>query len=259
MTEYIDQMNTTIRLENTPGRIVSLVPSQTEFLYDIGLSAEVVGITKFCIYPDQWFRTKTRIGGTKNVAIEKVRALRPDLIIGNREENTKEDIEKLREIAPVWMSDIYTVEDACLMMREIGEMTGKKSEADRITEKVETEFGGLTKHSPGKGKTFIYLIWKDPYYAAGKSTFIDDVLCRMGFINLLKGERYPEWNAEEIPDFIFLSTEPYPFKDKHVNELSRRYPSSKIMLVDGEMFSWYGSRLIYTVPYSRELFKTIIP
>ena len=113
-------MNRTIRLGATPRRIVSLVPSQTELLYDLGLEERVVGITKFCIHPKEWYRSKVRIGGTKNVNFDKVKTLRPDLIIGNKEENFKEDIEALEEIAPVWMSDIFTLDDSLEMINQLG-------------------------------------------------------------------------------------------------------------------------------------------
>ena len=104
MELFIDQLQSEIRLDRVPRRIVSLVPSQTELLYDLGLEDEVVGITKFCIHPNKWFSSKDRIGGTKSINIDQVKSLAPDLIIGNKEENTIEDIERLREIAPVWMS-----------------------------------------------------------------------------------------------------------------------------------------------------------
>ena len=234
-------MNRTIRLEGIPRRIVSLVPSQTELLFELGLSDEVVGITKFCIYPKEWFESKNRVGGTKQVNIDKVRVLQPDLIIGNKEENTQEDIEQLEKIAPVWMSDIITFEDALEMISSIGELVGKSKEANAIRTEIETEFTLLPIQST---KSVLYFIWKDPDYIVGKSTFIDAMLTKAGFENLCCEERYPELKSnEKQPDYIFLSSEPFPFKEDHAVQIKKQFPASKVLFVDGELFSWYGSRM----------------
>lgn len=244
-------MNRTIRLEGIPRRIVSLVPSQTELLYELGLSDEVVGITKFCIYPKEWFESKNRVGGTKQVNIDKVRSLQPDLIIGNKEENTQEDIEQLEKIAPVWMSDIITFEDALEMISEIGMLVGKSKEATAIRTEIETEFSHLPVEST---KSVLYFIWKDPDYIVGKSTFIDAMLTKAGFENLCNEERYPELKSYEIqPDYIFLSSEPFPFKEDHAVEIKKKFPVSKVLFVDGEMFSWYGSRMKFFPNYVTKL------
>lgn len=256
---FKDQMNRTIRLEAIPKRIVSLVPSQTEFLFDLGLENEVVGITKFCIHPEEWFRSKTRIGGTKTVNIEKVKALNPDLIIANKEENTQADIEALEKIAPVWISDIYTLSDAFEMMQQVGEICGKLQKADEIVQLIKSQFE--TFENPIKAShsipKVIYLIWKNPYLIAGKNTFIDDMLQRCGVENLTQTDRYPEWKPleSEAPDYILLSSEPFPFKQKDLDELQNQFPQAKILLVDGELFSWYGSRLKLSVAYFKMLFK----
>lgn len=259
---FKDQMNRTIRLEAIPERIVSLVPSQTELLFDLGLTDEVVGITKFCIHPEAWFRSKTRIGGTKTVNIEKVTALKPDLIIANKEENTKADIEALESIAPVWLSDIFTLEDAFQMMKQIGEICGKASEGNVLVDEISASFQELNRESNTQEKPLnvLYLIWKNPYLAAAKDTFIDDMLKRCGFQNFLSHEtRYPEWTPDpkHIPDLILLSSEPYPFKEKHIAELQEMYPETRILLVDGEMFSWYGSRLKHAADYFKSLLVEI--
>jgi ABC-type Fe3+-hydroxamate transport system substrate-binding protein len=256
---FKDQMNRTIRLEAIPKRIVSLVPSQTEFLFDLGLENEVVGITKFCIHPEEWFRSKTRIGGTKTVNIEKVKALNPDLIIANKEENTQADIEALEKIAPVWISDISTLSDAFEMMQQVGEICGKSQKADEIVQSIKSQFE--TFENPFKAghsiPKVIYLIWKNPYLIAGKNTFIDDMLQRCGLENLTQTDRYPEWKPQEseTPDFILLSSEPFPFKQIDLDELQNQFPQAKILLVDGELFSWYGSRLKLSVTYFKTLFK----
>jgi ABC-type Fe3+-hydroxamate transport system substrate-binding protein len=251
---FTDQMNRTIRLEGIPRRIVSLVPSQTELLFDLGLENEVLGITKFCIYPDAWFRSKTRVGGTKHIDIEKVKSLSPDLIIGNKEENTKQDIDALEKIAPVWMSDIYTVEGALSMIRSIGEICGTAEKSRSLAENIKLEFDQF-KQNPLSG-SFLYFIWKDPNYVAGTKTFISDLLESTGLRNLCRIERYPEWNAsDEVPDHILLSSEPYPFKLEHIEEMRNRYPNSKISLIDGEMCSWYGSRMQLAPKYLSAFFE----
>jgi ABC-type Fe3+-hydroxamate transport system substrate-binding protein len=227
-----------------PKRIVSLVPSQTEFLYDIGLLNEVVGVTKFCIHPNKWFVSKTRVGGTKNVNLEKIKELQPDLIIANKEENTQSEIEELQKLYPVYISDIFTLEDSYAMMKDIGVLTNKQFETEKVILNIRNNFNELTQIN----KKVIYLIWREPYMVAGQNTFINHVLSECGFKNKVEGEdtRYDQITIEQIKeldlDFIFLSSEPYPFKQKHIREL-QEYTKAKVVLVDGEMFSWYGSGL----------------
>ena len=255
---FTDQMNQIIRLESTPKRIISLVPSQTEFLHDIGLHEEVVGITKFCIHPEAWFQTKKRVGGTKNVDFDKVKALKPDFIIGNKEENTKEDIEALKQIAPVWMSDIFNLEDALEMMTSIGDICNKQTETDAIVQRIKAAAKDLLAETKllEKRRNVAYLIWKDPYLVAAKNTFIDELLKYLELDNFFEDqERYPEWkpDANKAPDVIFLSSEPYPFQEKHAAEIRVQLPNSRVYLVDGEMFSWYGSRLQWSFDYFKSL------
>ncbi len=260
MNEFTDQMKQTIRLESTPRRIVSLVPSQTELLYYLGLEDELVGITKFCIHPNAWFKTKTRIGGTKSVNFDKVKSLNPDLIIGNKEENAKEDIDALRSIAPVWMSDIYNLSDSIKMLRDLGEILDKVTKVDELISRIEAEFRLLrefTLSHSSKGKSVLYFIWNDPGFLAGRNTFIDSMLTECGLVNAAKGDRYPEAQVSIKPDFVFLSSEPFPFEEKHIVSFQEKYPNAKIVLVDGEMFSWYGSRLKDAPKYFRELLQRL--
>jgi ABC-type Fe3+-hydroxamate transport system substrate-binding protein len=256
-----DQMHREIVLSSLPMRIVSLVPSQTEYLHALGLGDRVVGITKFCIHPDDWFRNKTRIGGTKSINIDQVAALQPDLIIGNKEENTKSDIEQLESLAPVWMSDIYTLEDSYRMMLQIGQMVGEVTHAKRIVEQIKSDFIQLESDvslKKLKGKRVLYLIWKDPFMGCAKETFIHHILEEvLGFENSLSEyTRYPEVTDLKSceTDYIFLSSEPYPFKEKHVKEIQELNPNANVKVVDGEYFSWYGSRLMGAAVY----FKTLI-
>jgi|SRR5690606_11215752 len=259
MTEYIDQMKRTIRLDSSPRRIVSLVPSQTELLYDLNLGQEVVGITKFCIHPEVWFRSKERVGGTKKVDIEKVKQLQPDLIIGNKEENTREDIELLERVAPVWMSDIFTLEDSLDMIVQVGQITNRVDEAIEIHNSIVAEFEKLETQVGNQYFSCLYFMWKDPYFTVGSNTFIDDMIQRIGGKNLQQQARYPiyEFNDNDQPDVVFLSTEPYPFASEHVAFFQRKFPNAKVVLVDGEMFSWYGSRLQKVPSYFLNLLREI--
>lgn len=241
-------------------RIVSLVPSQTELLFDLGLADRIVGITKFCVHPREWFDSKPRVGGTKTVDLKKVAALQPDLIIGNKEENEKDNIEALSTIAPVWMSDIYTLEDSLDMINRLGNLLKTKAKASILVNEIKYEFAQLLRLKTSK--SCLYLIWRNPYMGAGSRTFIHHILTeQLGFKNCIEEEtRYPEIEMEHFrkqPDCIFLSSEPYPFKQKHIDELKQFFPKSKLVLVDGEFFSWYGSRLKSAPRYFQELLNQL--
>lgn len=253
---FTDQMGRLVQLDELPQRIVSLVPSQTELLYALGLSDRVVGITKFCIHPDEWFRSKTRVGGPKKLKIDTIKALQPDLIIANKEENIKEEIMQLQEVAPVWISDVFLLEDNHTMIQSIGEMCGKEEESRAIIEEIKANFAQLTPID--RPVRVLYMIWKNPFMAVASGTFIHHMLTdHLGVENAIAHEaRYPMLNDDQLPetDVVFLSSEPYPFKEKHIAEVQAHFPNAKIMLVDGEYFTWYGSRLIDAPKY----FATVI-
>jgi ABC-type Fe3+-hydroxamate transport system substrate-binding protein len=254
---FSDQMGRTIRLDKIAQRIVSIVPSQTEYLFDLGLDKEVVGITKFCVHPDEWYRSKKRVGGTKQLNIEAIRELQPDLIIGNKEENSIQDILELEKIDPVWMSDIYSIDDALNMMLEIGKITNTFDHAQNIVLKVREGFQSLKRDQIER--TFLYFIWKDPDYLAGKQTFIHAVLEAAGFVNHCRESRYPEWSTRfGEPDVVFLSSEPYPFKAEHIELFKERFPGSEILMIDGEMCSWYGSRMLKSIEYLKDLQNSLM-
>jgi len=242
-------MGREIHVPLEPKRIISLVPSQTELLYDLGLSEEVIGITKFCIHPAAWFRVKQRVGGTKQLNIELIRSLQPDFIIGNKEENTKEDIEALAQEFPVWMSDISTFDDALSMIDVLGDMLNRKDEAELLVEDITEAFTPL--ENLGQQKTFLYFIWDDPAFLTGKNTFIDSMLTKIGYINACELERYPALTdcPNVQPDVVFLSSEPYPFKENHRQKFQEMFPKADIRFIDGEMCSWYGSRMKLAASY----------
>lgn len=256
MPSFTDQLNRTITLPGIPQRIVSLVPSQTELLASLGLEQEVVGITKFCVHPEHWFRSRQRVGGTKKVHIDRVHELQPDLILANKEENVREQVEELARHYPVWVSDVNTLEDAYAMIRTVGSITGKAAEGEAIATRIEGAFASLQATSPPINTA--YLIWREPYMTIGHDTFIHHILERCGLRNVFEHRaRYPAIRIEELQaancQLLLLSSEPYPFKQQHIDELQQYLPSTRIMLVDGELFSWYGSRLLEAPAYFHQL------
>ena len=238
-------------------RIISVVPSQTELLHYLGLEIEVVGITIFCIHPDEWFKKKYKVGGTKTLDLDKIRSLKPDLIIANKEENEKEQIEALQKEFKVYVSEIEDLEGALKMIREVGDLTNKKVEATELVGSISRQYQSINKF--GNDQTVAYLIWKDPMMLAGKNTFIDDQLHRLGFVNVCTNVdgRYPELDNSKLktlnPELVFLSSEPFPFSEKHISELQTFFPNARLVLVDGEYFSWYGSRLLEAPRYFLKL------
>ena len=259
MTVFHDQLNRVINLEKVPKRIVSVVPSQTELLFYLGLDAEVVGITKFCIHPEHKFKTVTKIGGTKQLNIEQIKALQPDLIIANKEENERSQIEELTDICPVWISDIHNLDESLHMIRSVGAITDRETAAEALCDDIAAHFNKLIL--PVLNLRVAYFIWRKPYMVAGSGTFIDSMLQQCRLINVFETDRYPEINADVLaqvkPDVILLSSEPYPFRQKHIDEFKEILPQARVVLVDGEMFSWYGSRLLHTPAYFDELIHTL--
>jgi ABC-type Fe3+-hydroxamate transport system substrate-binding protein len=258
--QYIDMTGREVNIPFPPRRIISLVPSQTELLFDLGLDEEVVGITKFCVHPEEWFRNKKRVGGTKTVHLDIVRNLQPYLIIANKEENTREQVEELALQFPVWVSDITTIDHGLDMIRKIGIITGKEANADQLAKEIHEGFKDISSIS--KPLKVAYYIWKDPWMTVGGDTFISDVITRIGWKNVVaEKSRYPEVAPSELTGtgvaLILLSSEPYPFKEKHIAKIQSLHPNAQIMLVDGEMFSWYGSRMKEAIPYLRELISTV--
>ena len=255
--QFTDMTGGTIEVNYPPRRIVSLVPSQTELLYDLGLSDEVVGITKFCVHPDEWFRNKKRVGGTKTVHIDIVKSLKPDLILANKEENTKAQIEELAALFPVWVSNIQTIDEGLQMITEVGAIAGRNEQAQQICNEINAGFNGLKKDAALR--KVAYFIWRKPWMCAGGDTFISDMITKLGWVNALSDkDRYPEIDLGQLaarqPDLILLSSEPYPFKDAHIAEIKAIVPDAGIRLVDGEMFSWYGSRMRLAPSYMAGLF-----
>ena len=260
---FKDQLNRTLSFSSYPKRIISLVPSQTELLFHLGLDKEVVGVTKFCIYPTDWKTRKTIVGGTKNIKIDLIKELNPDLIIANKEENDEDSLRKLMPIFPVWISDIKRLEDAFQMILSVGKITNTESTSFTWTEKIKKQFKILSL-LPKQPRRVAYLIWNNPLMSVNQDTFIHSLLELNQWDNCFKDKlnRYPEITEEELvdsnPEMVFLSSEPFPFKDKHIDRFKQLLPDSRVVLVNGEYFSWYGSRLVDSPAYFSSLHKSLL-
>jgi ABC-type Fe3+-hydroxamate transport system substrate-binding protein len=255
MALFYDQLNRVIELNSFPQRIVSIVPSQTELLFDLDLDQEIIGITKYCNHPADKVGSKIKVGGTKQLNIPLIKQLQPDLIIANKEENEQSQIKEIMCYFPVWISDITTLSDAYKMIASVGEFVNKSNEAQKIIHNIDNKFEKLS--IAANHKKVAYFIWRKPYMIAANNTFINDMLLKCGFKNAFELTRYPELTEQDIinaeADVVLLSSEPYPFKEKHIKEFQQLLPNAVVKLVDGEMFSWYGSRLQYAPDYFAKL------
>lgn len=264
---YLQGIHATPVFSKKPLRIVSLVPSQTELLHDLGLENAVAGITKFCIHPQGWLQSKKIVGGTKNLHIHKIKELNPDLILANKEENVQEQVAALTEFAPVWVSDIKNLEDAVAMILSIGMMTHTDEKATEIAKTIRKNFDALKNQASAHSsslKKAAYIIWLNPLITIGHDTFIHSMMEYAGFENVFANQhRYPQTTIEELRDvlkitgneeaFLMLSSEPFPFSEKHTGLFREALPGVQVRLVDGEFFSWYGSRLQHAPEYFKEL------
>jgi ABC-type Fe3+-hydroxamate transport system substrate-binding protein len=256
---FKDQLHRELHIKATPKRIVSLVPSQTELLVDLGLETSIVGVTKFCVHPNRLRKEKTIVGGTKEVHFNKIKALNPDIILCNKEENTKEMISELEQIAPVHISDIYTLEDSLELIKMYGDVFDVVEKAESISDEITVKRKAFQEFQIEKPKLKVaYFIWKNPWMVAANQTFINEILSLNNFENVYQDvNRYPEITLPELKekqiDVILLSSEPYPFKENDRNDFQQVCPDAKVLIVDGEAFSWYGSRLSKAFDYFEEL------
>ncbi|MEM9529956.1 MAG: helical backbone metal receptor [Pseudomonadota bacterium] len=253
-------MGRSVQVPARPHRLVSLVPSQTELLFSLGLQDRLAGLTRYCLHPEQARSQVSVIGGTKRIKPEKVAAVQPDLIIGNKEENDRESIAALEGSCATWMSDIETFADALDMIRCVGELTQTDAAARELVAHIQAAWKDLPDAG---GQSVAYLIWQKPHMAVGSQTFIHSVFEQLNLRNVFADRpRYPEITLEELrerkPDWVLLSSEPFPFTDRHVDEFREALPGSSTTLVDGEMFSWYGSRLALAPDYFHELLPTLL-
>lgn len=256
-----DHLGRELRLPVQPQRIISLCPSQTATLFHLGLGARIVGRTNFCLHPQPEIDGITRVGGTKKLRFEAVAALEPDLIIAEKEENTPEMVAALAANYPVYVTEVQHLSAALRMIRDLGEITGKLAEGQALAKAVAASLAGLKPLQPGC--KCAYLIWRKPWMAAGQDTFIEAMLQLCGLQNIaLQWEgRYPEFDLTALvqakPDVILLSSEPFPFATSHCEEIQAALPQAKVKLVDGEMFSWYGSHLLQSAKYLQDLLSNL--
>lgn len=250
MVRLADSTGHELILKNPASRIISLVPSQTEFLAYLGLDEEVVGITKFCVHPASWRKRKTIVGGTKSVHMDRIHGLDPDLVIGNKEENTREMVEELREYYPCYVSDVNDLDSACRMMSDLGSLTGRSLRAEGHIGECRALARNITAdRDQEKSLKVAYVIWLDPLMVVGGGTYIDHMIRTLGWENAFGNmTRYPEitpevWHAAS-PDVVLLSSEPFPFRKVHFHHFRTLSPDAYIRIVDGELFSWYGWRLV---------------
>lgn len=260
MSIYIDDLGHILHLPSAPQRIISMVPSITLTLFDLGIGSRLVGRTKFCVEPSDAVTEVPIIGGTKKADIDKIKSLEPDLILLNKEENTPEMYTQLSGIAPVWVSVVANLTDNDRLLEQLGEICRCGSEATHIRRKTLTAFCQL--QALELPIPVLYLIWKSPWMSIGADTFIHHILEKAGFRNVFQNQyRYPEFDpgqfTGEPPEIIFLSSEPYPFQEQHISEIQSHFPSANIMLVRGEYFSWHGSMMMHTPSYLQELLGNI--
>ena len=259
--EYKDQMGRQLQFSKVPVRIVSLVPSQTELLVDLGLEEYIVGVTKFCVHPENLRKKKVVVGGTKQIHLQKIQSLDPDIILCNKEENTETIVNELSEIAPVHVSDIKIIDDVLELIEMYGALFQISQNAESISKEIQQRYRLFSKSIVAfENNKVAYFIWRDPWMVAGQDTFIDYLLSVCGFINMCTEEegRYPELQLKKLEDvdYVFLSSEPFPFVKKHCAEL-QPFTKGQIVLVDGEYFSWYGSRLLSAFEYFADLRKQL--
>jgi ABC-type Fe3+-hydroxamate transport system substrate-binding protein len=257
--KFKDDLNRIVNLKN-PKRIISLVPSITELLYDLGLGERIIAVTRFCKYPKKEIEKTDKIGGTKDFDLQKIRSLKPDLIIAVKEENDKNRVLEIAKEFPLYVFDITNISTALEAILKIGEITETEKQAKELHQKIKIE---IQSFSFIKEKKVCYLIWEKPMMTIGNKTFISEMLHLAGYKNSFsdKKENYFSVTVEDIktekPELIFLSSEPFPFKEKHKKQFQEQFIDSKIILVDGEMFTWYGSRMLKAINYFKQLNKEI--
>jgi ABC-type Fe3+-hydroxamate transport system substrate-binding protein len=215
-----------------------------------------VGRTRYCIHPRDGLRQVADIGGTKRVDVEKIKGLRPDFILAEKEENPKEMVDELALLAPVYVTDVVSILSAIAMCRTVGELVGLEAEGRDLASRIQAVMDAVKGAAPAERA--LYLIWRKPWMAAGTGTFIHSCLEHLGMRNAVGGDRYPELDEATLvgldPDRVFLSSEPFPFRETHLEELRALLPRARVELVDGELFSWYGSRMLQMPAYWRALF-----
>jgi ABC-type Fe3+-hydroxamate transport system substrate-binding protein len=246
-------------------RIVSLCPSLTELVFDLGLGDSLVGRTKFCVHPEGRVDAVEKVGGTKNPKLDRIIQLAPDIVLLNQEENRREDAQAL-EAAGITchVSFPHTALETAEMVRSIAKAVDAPSEGERIARDIETRHARVTTAASARPPaSYAYLIWRDPWMTINADTFVSALLGDAGGRNVFasRSDRYPTISANDLrdakPDVVLLSTEPFPFKDAHADELSDSsgIPRDRFRIVDGELLSWHGSRTPAGIDYAEQVIE----
>ncbi|MGI9037665.1 MAG: helical backbone metal receptor [Gemmatimonadota bacterium] len=248
-------------------RIVSLCPSLTELVFDLGLGDDLVGRTKFCVHPADRVGDVEKVGGTKNPKVERIVELAPDLVLLNEEENRIEDAEALRAAGLRCHTSMpMTVDATAAMVRSIGAAVDRTDAAEDIAADIERRAGRVREAAAGRAPVrFAYLIWRDPIMAVSDDTFVSALLEMAGGVNVLAGagERYPTIASEALgaadPDIVLLSSEPFPFREEHRDELvaATGLPAERFRFADGELLSWHGSRTPAGIDYAEKVVRWV--
>jgi ABC-type Fe3+-hydroxamate transport system substrate-binding protein len=246
-------------------KIVSLCPSLTELVFDLGHGDELVGRTKFCIHPADRVEAVEKVGGTKNPKIDRIIELAPDIVLLNEEENRREDAEALAAAGiRCHVSFPHTALGTAAMVRSIADAIHARDAGERIAQDIETRHARVRRDAQGKPPvTFAYLIWREPWMTVNRDTFVDALLRDAGGVNVFGDlpERYPTITPEQLgaadPDIVLLSTEPFPFKPKHADELAELsgVARDRFQIADGELLSWHGSRTPAGIDYAERVVR----
>jgi ABC-type Fe3+-hydroxamate transport system substrate-binding protein len=244
-------------------RVVSLCPSLTELVFDLGLGASLVGVTDYCVHPAAGVRALEKVGGTKSPDVARIAALRPDLVLLNEEENRRADAEALAASGVTChVSFPRDAPGTAAMVRDIGAALGASAVAERIARDIETRTARVRAEARSKPEVaWAYLIWRKPWMSVNADTFAHALLAQAGGRNVFAGrtERYPIVTVEELagadPDLVLLCSEPFPFEERHARELSQAsgLPLERFVLADGEYLSWHGSRTPAGIDYAAAL------
>lgn len=244
---FVDARGVPVSLPAPPRRIVSLVPSTTETLFELGVGDRVVGVTRFCVHPRDALAGRVRVGGTKDLELDRLAALDPDLIVANAEENSREMFAAIEGRWPLWVAFPRSVDEAVADLCTLGALVGEPARGAALAGAVTAARHALPKAARW---TYVYLIWRKPWFVASADTFITAMLAEVGGHNLISAEsgRYPELTLDALraldADRVLLSSEPFPFAERHVEELVEAgFSREKLRLVDGEACSWHGARM----------------
>jgi len=254
-----DQLGRKVVVPLEPQRVISLVPSLTEYLHDLDLGERLAGVTRYCSRPRDVVKGRVSVGGTKKFDFQRIASLKPDLVIANKEENYQSGIEQLAEQYPVWVSDICDLDSALTALQSIAELVNRADTGRDMIHQIRHSFDQPLDAGLTEPPRVAYFIWRNPWMVCGSNNFIDDMLRRAGFHNVFTehADRYPAITMNKIaemePDFLLLSSEPFPFSEKHIEELRHLLPLCNACIVDAEPFSWYGSRLLHAADYFAKL------